>query len=163
MSQASQKNKNEALGMNYSTASHRLRKRVMHSLLKECGRDKCFRCGQVIDCAEEVSIDHIVDWLNSEDPKHNFWNIENLAFSHIKCNTIAGSSRNIGKHGYLGVTKVTNNKSRPYQARYWDGKKQVLIGYYETAEKAAKAYDQKISEIEGGKARTNKKLGLMPG
>lgn len=36
---------------------------------------------------------------------------------------------------FRGVTKLSK-RNKSYQARYWDGEKQVFVGYYATAEEA---------------------------
>ncbi len=85
--------------MPIGTASHRLRKSVMFALLKELNKNFCFRCGAEIQNVDELSIDHKQDWLNSDDPLGNFFNIDNIAFSHLKCNCDSGRSNKTGvKH-----------------------------------------------------------------
>lgn len=80
----SQDNKSEFLGVNYGTASHYLRRKILHSLLKELGRNICFRCGEQIHNPDQLSIDHKKPWLyESEDL---FWDLANVAFSHKSCN-----------------------------------------------------------------------------
>lgn len=76
------------LGMPFGTASGRLKKAIMLSLVQAAGRDECFRCGQAILTAEELSIDHIADW-RGVDPAL-FWDVGNIAFSHRNCNSAAG-------------------------------------------------------------------------
>lgn len=77
-------NKADMLGMPIGTASGRLRKGLMLSLLRKLGDDKCFRCGCAIESAEELSIDHKLPWLNVSADL--FWDVENVAFSHRACN-----------------------------------------------------------------------------
>ena len=73
------------LGMNYASASHRLRKEVMFRLVQEVGKDSCFRCGRKIQTARELSIDHKINWLDNNSEL--FWDLDNIAFSHISCNS----------------------------------------------------------------------------
>lgn len=82
----SNKKKNEQLGMPYGTACARLRKSVLFDLLKETGKNVCFQCGRIIESEEELSIEHKVPYLDSDDPKGLFFNLDNIAFSHLKCN-----------------------------------------------------------------------------
>ena len=153
--------KSQKLGMNFSTASNRLRRILMFNLLKECNKNTCYRCKSVIQSPDDFSIDHKVDWMYSKNPIQLFWDVDNIAFSHKSCNIRAGRLPKEGR--YKGVTKLkgTKQRNKPYQARFWDGKKQVLIGYYTDAKEAAKAYDTKISGVLGNKIATNKMLGLM--
>jgi len=80
------KKKNEQLKMNHGTAASRLRKAILFNLLQETGKDVCFQCGEKIECIDHLSIEHKVPWLDSEDPIRLFFDIENIAFSHLSCN-----------------------------------------------------------------------------
>lgn len=93
--------KAKALGMPHGTASARLKKEVMFQLVKSTHADICFRCGERIKSAEELSIDHKVDWLNSDDPMGLFFNLANISFSHLKCNSAASKPKKgpQSKHG----------------------------------------------------------------
>lgn len=88
--------KTAILGENFSTASHRLRKNVMHSILVRIGEDRCFRCGEQILTPADLSIEHKVQWKTPEQ----FWDISNIAFSHFRCNS--GSGTRYTNHGVAG-------------------------------------------------------------
>ena len=88
--------KNEQLGMNAATAANKLRKLIMFKLLKDSNKNVCYRCGKTIDSVEELSIEHKIPWLHSDNPKELFFDIDNIAFSHLKCN-LAASRKDI-KH-----------------------------------------------------------------
>lgn len=79
----------EQLGLPFGTASQKLRKLIMFDLVKQLGKDKCYQCGKPIESVEEFSIEHKEPWLHSEDPKKLFFSLENIAFSHRKCNCAA--------------------------------------------------------------------------
>lgn len=51
--------------------------------------DNCFQCGEPIETVEDFSIEHKVPWLDSEDPVKMFFDLTNVAFSHISCNVKA--------------------------------------------------------------------------
>jgi len=76
--------KAEQLGMPFGTASSRLRKKVLFSLVQRFGLDDCFKCGGKIATIDEFSIEHKRPWLNV-DPDL-FWDLDNIAFSHLRCN-----------------------------------------------------------------------------
>lgn len=80
--------KNDQLGQNYSTASYTLVKDLLFSLIIETGRDLCFRCGEPVSRAD-FSIDHIEPWLHTASPISLFFDIGNIAYSHLSCNTAA--------------------------------------------------------------------------
>lgn len=82
--------KAKALGMPYGTASSKLRKNLMFSMAYALDRTVCFRCGKEIEKIEELSIDHKTPWLKSNDPGKNFFDLNNIAFSHLSCNVAAG-------------------------------------------------------------------------
>lgn len=75
------------LGMAWGTAAHRLRKQMMFRLVQKCREDICFRCGNKIESALELSLDHIKDWENVDVVL--FWDLDNIAFSHRNCNVKA--------------------------------------------------------------------------
>ena len=70
------------------------------------GKIFCYRCGKKIEQIEELSIEHKVPWLYADDPIGLYFNLDNIAFSHLKCNI--GRSRKglkIAECGELGATR----------------------------------------------------------
>lgn len=72
------------LGMPYGTANGKLRKSILFSLLKKHDENICFRCNKVIETEDTLSIEHKKPWLDEDI--NLFWNLENIAFSHLICN-----------------------------------------------------------------------------
>jgi hypothetical protein len=72
------------LGMPFGTACNRLRKMVMHDLLRNFGLDRCFKCGLTIESPEDLSLDHKQNWQHVDVAL--FWDLSNIAFSHRICN-----------------------------------------------------------------------------
>ena len=93
----SNEKKNTQLGMPIGTAGNRLRKEIMFKLLTKLNENICYRCGKKIESAEELSIEHKEPWLDSPNPKELFFDLENIAFSHLSCN-IHARRMNWGKH-----------------------------------------------------------------
>lgn len=123
----SNKNKSSFLGMPYGTAGGRLRKKLLFSFVQKCDEDVCFKCGDKILEEKDLSIEHKLPWENISVDR--FWDLENIAFSHIKCNiphSYSGEKRRkVGEEGtswcstcrdYLPISEFGNNKSR------WNGK-----------------------------------------
>jgi hypothetical protein len=81
--------KKQQLGIPFGTACHRLRKIILFNLVKETNRSICHRCGNRIESAEDLSIDHIEPWLDDEQPIEKFFDYSNIAYSHKDCNTAA--------------------------------------------------------------------------
>lgn len=79
--------KTEFLGMNFSTASGRLRKLVLFDLLERHRENICFRCNKKIKEVKQLSIEHIKPWLDKDVAL--FWDLDNVSFSHVNCNSAA--------------------------------------------------------------------------
>jgi len=86
--------KSELLGMDYSTACAKLRKSIMLSLAMQLGKDECYRCLKSITDVDDFSIEHKDPWMQSSNPVQSFFDLDNIAFSHIKCNISAGTRPN---------------------------------------------------------------------
>ena len=86
--------KSEALGMKHGTAAGRLRKALLFKYAKLAGADICYRCDSKIETTNEFSIDHKIDWLNHEDPPETFFDLDNVVFSHQRCNIICAGGHN---------------------------------------------------------------------
>lgn len=76
--------KSAFLGMPHGTACNRLRKMVLFDLLRRHGENTCFKCAGEIETAEELSIEHKRPWEGVS--VELFWSLENIAFSHLRCN-----------------------------------------------------------------------------
>jgi hypothetical protein len=87
--------KKRQLGMPLGTASGRLKKIIMLDLLRQLDLNYCFQCGAEICTEKELSIEHKIPYLDSEDPISLFFDLKNIAFSHLSCNTGAARPRNI--------------------------------------------------------------------
>lgn len=74
------------LGMPVGTASAKLRKSLLFALVVELGVDLCYRCGLTIETERDLSIEHKTPWQNSQDPVGNFFDLDNISFSHLVCN-----------------------------------------------------------------------------
>lgn len=83
----SMKKKNNQLGMSHSTACNRLRKNIMFSMMRQLDLDTCHQCDETIETARELSVEHVVPWLDSDDPTRLFFDLSNIAFSHLSCNS----------------------------------------------------------------------------
>lgn len=78
-------------------------------LLKKLGKDVCFVCGNSLT-RETFSIEHKVPWLHSQNPLELYFNLDNIAFSHIKCNV--SNSR--------GNKKYETKEEVNYAKRRWE-------------------------------------------
>ena len=117
------KNKAAFLGMPHGTANARLRKAILFKLVQTCKEDICFRCGLTIEKVDDLSIEHKLPWENIS--VELFWDLDNIAFSHLKCNKPhvyyggspkkkqgeEGTSWCCGHKEFLPKEKFSNNKS----------------------------------------------------
>ena len=80
------KKKLEQLGIPIGTASNRLRKSIIFMLLKKLNLNFCYQCGGEIESERDLSVEHKEGWIDSEDPMKLFFDLDNIAFSHLSCN-----------------------------------------------------------------------------
>ena len=107
----------EHLGVSYSTASYRLTRLMLFRFAQKLEMDSCFQCGEKIEKVEDLSIEHKVPWLYSEDPIELFFSEENIAFSHMDCNARAGRQLTRGPRPCTAVAARGEVKD-PEKARY---------------------------------------------
>lgn len=84
MSKYRAENVADLLGIPHGTAANRLRKALLFKYVCLAGHDTCFNCGQKITSVNELSIEHIKPWEGISADL--FWDLDNIAFSHLKCN-----------------------------------------------------------------------------
>jgi len=80
----SNENKAKTLGMPYGTATNRLRKNILFHFLIRLKENMCHVCGKEIKTTDELSIEHKKPWEGISADL--FWDLENIAFSHLFCN-----------------------------------------------------------------------------
>jgi hypothetical protein len=88
---SSNKKKYDLLGMPFGTATHQLRKAIMFCLIQKTNEDVCYRCGKKIESIDDLSIEHKISWQLSQNPRREFFDLNNIAFSHLNCNMAAGN------------------------------------------------------------------------
>jgi hypothetical protein len=72
------------LGLAPGIARYRLVKLILFRFARHLGMDLCFRCGERIESADELSIEHKEPWLDVDSKL--YWDENNIAFSHLRCN-----------------------------------------------------------------------------
>jgi hypothetical protein len=115
-----QKKKDGQLGVAYGTACNRLRRLVLFKLVVECKRDICYHCGKAIEFVDELSIEHKIPWLDSEEPEKLFFDLDNIAFSHLACNSAAARRTQTSKQ-----SPEKRESNRLACKRYRDRKRRV--------------------------------------
>jgi len=72
------------LGMNITTARSRLVADLLYSFVERLGI-VCHRCGEVMS-RQTVSIEHKTAWLGEPNSVELYFDLRNIAFSHLACN-----------------------------------------------------------------------------
>ena len=83
--------------MPWGTANAKLRKALLFKYIQLAGDDICFKCTKIIDDINTLSIEHKVNWRNKDN--NLFWDLNNITFSHLKCNLPERKYPNGRPHG----------------------------------------------------------------
>lgn len=94
--------KDRLLGQPHGTAAARLRKSLLFKYVLMAGEAICFRCGRQIDKLDELSIEHKQSWQRAADPVDAFFDLANIAFSHLACN-IRSAQRHVPQRQSHGL------------------------------------------------------------
>jgi hypothetical protein len=154
------------LGCKLGTATHRLRKLVLFDLVVKLDLHVCYRCGKMIEGVEELSLDHKTPWLDSKNPKKLFFDLDNIGFSHVRCNTNARRKfwrKTASNSGFKGVYYDPVRHDKPYKVCLEVDGVTKTLGRFQDSKEAALFYDQKSKEFLGASAITNLELGLLSG
>ena len=90
----SNRRKDALLGEPHGTANGKLRKALLFKYVQIAGHDVCYRCARRIADVSEFSVEHKVAWQRAADARKAFFDLEDIAFSHLRCNVgIANSER----------------------------------------------------------------------
>lgn len=113
------------LGIPVGTAQHRLRKSILYACIVKLAENVCYRCNTLIENEDELSIEHKIAWLDSEDPIKLFYDLDNIAFSHLSCNSRV-ARRNSTNPQIRGEkhhnAKLTEEQVLEIRAKYATGK-----------------------------------------
>ena len=156
------------LGINPSSAFGILRKMVLFNLYKKLNLNFCYRCSLEILDHLSFSVDHKINFLHDLKAKDLFFDLTNIAFSHLSCNS--SHARKVKqfiskKETVTGFRGVTFNQElrglNKFRAIVFDNKKIIKQKVFNNAIDAAKCYDEWVIEKFGAEAITNKKLGKL--
>lgn len=102
--QRSREKKRALLGMDASTASSRLKKHIMWLMAVRLNLHTCYRCGNTIDDKDSFSVEHKQSWIAALDPVAAFFDLDNIAFSHLNCN--AGAAVKVNKKYFTEEDRI---------------------------------------------------------
>jgi hypothetical protein len=91
----SNKVKSDLLGEAFGTANNKLKKSILFHMAKMLDMDTCYRCSNKIETVAEFSIEHKESWMRAESAVEAFYDLNNIAFSHISCNIAASYKHRI--------------------------------------------------------------------
>lgn len=115
---------------------------VLFDVLRKHRENVCFKCAEVIETPEELSIEHKEPWEGVS--VELFWSLDNIAFSHLRCNRNhrheggGAKRRKVGPEGtawcrnckeFLPVSEFSRHSSR------WNGLQPWCNGCYERRRK----------------------------
>ena len=98
--------------MNPSTARSRLIKSILWALIEGTDKSFCYRCGTTLT-EDSFSIEHKSSWMESENPIETYFDLGNIAFSHLGCNSRHTSRL---RHSNDDEKKESQRKSN---RKYW--------------------------------------------
>jgi len=103
--------KTQLLGESFSKAAHKLRKNLLFQLAKQLNLLTCHQCGQPIETVDEMSIEHIEAWMSAPNPRESFYDLNNVAFSHLRCNSgAANRNAQYCEKGHLLTQRAGTNR-----------------------------------------------------
>lgn len=106
--------RDQLLGMSITTARSRLMRILLFEFSKQSSIPACYRCGDPIYTIEEFSIEHKQPWMQAKDPIKAYFDLQNIAFSHLKCNSEESHQR---AKQYPSERERHNAANRRYYAR----------------------------------------------
>ncbi len=92
------------LGAGNAGARQKLDRMLLFDYVGRCNMLYCYQCGEPIEVIEEFSVEHKEPWRIADDPVASFFDLDNVAFSHRRCNTGAANRRKY-------ATKAERNKA----------------------------------------------------
>lgn len=138
----------EKLGAPYHVAiTHRI-KQIRFGLIQQLGLDICFQCSKPITDISTLSIEHMVSWLHKDNAKELFFDLSNIRFSHLLCNTMDGRPLQTcpSNAAYAGGCRCDGccKAHTEYQAeRYQKNRESILaymVEYHQRNKEAIAAY-----------------------
>lgn len=113
--------KMEQLGMNPSTAQVRLVRDLLFSHVKDT---PCHHCGKPLT-RETFSIEHKTPWLDSDNPVELFFDLDNISYSHLSCNS--GAARKTAQK-YNSKKEYVDAKNKRRYTPEWRRERYLRTG-----------------------------------
>lgn len=115
----------------------------------------------ILGLEKTTSASFVVKHINGDKLDNRRSNLL-LTTTGVTIATSNGKQRFVrNKSGFKGVSPITQHGKTRWRARISLNGKESSIGHFDTPEDAARAYDERIAEVYGAMAVTNKSLGLI--
>ena len=161
------------LGMPYGTARNKIRDKIVFKLWLELNENSCFHCSDIMTY-ENFSIEHNESWMSAENPHDSYFRLDNISFSHRKCNYAASVSPYEGsfnpdvihtdkskyKYGFRGLSYRGERNAFCWSIHH-NGKKLKSTKYWQDPADAAREFDKKWIELKDDTQYTNEGLGFF--
>lgn len=108
--------KSDLLGEPFGTAQNKLRKKLLFHLAGKANMLQCYRCAEQIETVAGFSVEHTKSWQYSANPVETFYDVEEIAFSHLICNVSAS------KDSSYSQKQITCSKGHVYSTVHKNGK-----------------------------------------
>jgi hypothetical protein len=146
------KYKYNLLGEPIGTATAKLRKSILFKLIQMLDLDICFQCGKKIETVDDFSIEHKVPWQSANNPRDTFYDLNNIAFSHLHCN-ITNANKGVPRPGGRGElhsqARLKNKDVLEVKKRLFSGEKSCVLA------REFGVADETICNIKKGRAWRN--------
>ncbi len=104
--------KEEQLGMSYGKANNILIRNIIWKFILQLNLNSCHHCKSEMT-RDNFTIEHVIPWLDSDDPVSLFFKDSNISFSHHACNV--SRSRKYNKY----ENPEDSLKARRASAKKW--------------------------------------------
>lgn len=130
--------KQNQLGMSTGKARSILVKKLMFNMLCRLDLNQCFVCKKEM-LLENFSIEHKMPWLDSEMPGELYFDLDNITFSHLSCNSSITCRNGKCSGATFNRTRRGNKK---WKCTINSNGKTKHVGWFLTAEEATEAYNK---------------------
>jgi hypothetical protein len=152
----SNESKTRTLGIPFGTACGRLRKNILFHLLTRLNENVCFKCRQPIEMVEDLSIEHKLPWESRS--AELFWDLNNIAFSHLRCNVRHDSgAEKLRKIGPEGTAWCHRHKAFLPIEKFWK-RRDTCNGLRRACSECEVRYDNRANHA---KKQTQQPDGVM--
>ncbi|GAG84308.1 unnamed protein product, partial [marine sediment metagenome] len=98
----------------------------------------CYRCGEKIVDVARFSVEHKKGWRFAENPRETFFDLNNITFSHLDCNSGVGERHKKYKNDY--------DREKAYRLRLMERRGPEIREYHRKWNHANKNKNSEMAE-----------------